>query len=318
MSRIAGFTLALMLLATVGSAQDWRGNGRLMGKVIDEQGKAVEGVIVRASLPALQHGVLAEAKTDKKGEWSIDDVAEGGWELAFEGDGYMPGKGNADVDETGRSTSLRTTLKKKFDPNAFIQDEGKKADALVVQKNYAAARAVYEGIIAKVPAVTAHMQQFIARTYYLEGNPAEAAAHLKTGLAMEPANVQMKFLLVNMLLETGAIDEASQIAGTIDEAKITDPTMYVNFGVALVKKQKSTDALQYLDKAVAKFPQSADPYYYRAVTLVDLVNAQKDPKDPERIAQVAKMKADLAKFLQLAPNAPEAESARKLLEQIDK
>ena len=318
MRRIAGFTLALVLMAGVAWAQDWRGTGRLMGKVVDEQGKPLDGVVVHASLPALTHGVLAEAKSDKKGEWSVEDVAEGGWELSFEKDGYHPSKANADVDENGRSSPVRTALKKMFDPNAFIKEEGTKAEALMAQKNYAAARAVYEGIIAKVPEVSGQMQQFLARTYYMDGKLAEASAHLKEGLAKDPANAQMKILLVTILLETGSTDEAAQVLAGLEETKITEPTLWVNFAVALVKKQKAADAVAYLDKAVAKFPQTPEPYYYRAVVLVDLVNAQKDPKDPERVARVAKMRADLTKFLQLAPTSPDAENAKKLLEQIDK
>ena len=50
-------------------------------------------------------------------------------------------------------------------------------------------------------------------------------------------------------------------------------------------------------------PQSGDAFYYRA-----LVRLQK--RDMEGA------KADLKKFLELAPNAPEAAAARKALEQI--
>src|SRR5512143_3424915 len=120
MSRIAGITLALVLTATVAWAQDWKGNGRLMGKVVDEQGKPLECVLVSASLPAF-HGVLAKGKSNNKGDWTVDDVGEGNWELVFELDGYVSGKGTSDVDENGRSSALRTTLKKAFDPNAFIK-----------------------------------------------------------------------------------------------------------------------------------------------------------------------------------------------------
>ncbi len=317
MSRIAGFTVALMLVASVAGAQDWRGSGRLMGKVVDEQGKGIEGVVVSASLPAF-HGVLAQGKSDKKGEWTIDDVGEGNWDLTFESDTYLSAKATSDVDENGRSSPLRTTLKKKFDPNAFIQEEGRKASALMDQKKYAEARAVYEAITAKVPEVNAQMQQFIARTYYLEGKPDKAAEILKASLAKDPANVQAKLLLVGVLLETGATDEAGQVLSGIYESKITDVSLYANFGIALVKKQKSTEAVQYFDKAVARFPQVPEPYYYRALALVDLFNAKTDPKDPERIALIGKIKADLTKYLQMAPNSPETDNVKKLLEQIDK
>lgn len=317
MSRIVGITLALMLMATSAWAQEWRGSGRLMGRVVDEQGKALEGVIVRASFPVVV-GALLEAKTNKSGDWTVDDVGEGDWELTFEKDGYDPAKASAEVDESGRSTPLRTTLKKAFDPNAFIRDEGKKADALIEQKKYAAARAVYDGIIAKVPEVSAQMQPFLARTYFLEGKPDKSVEHLKAGLAKDPGNVQMKLLLVSMLLETGAIDEASQVLSTVDEANVSDAALWVNFGLSLLKKQKSAEALPYFDKAVARFPQSPEAYYYRALALVELVNAQKDPKDPERIARIGGIKADLTKFLQLAPTSPEVENVKKLLEQVEK
>lgn len=317
MSRIVGITLALMLMATSAWAQEWRGSGRLMGRVVDEQGKALEGVIVRASFPVVV-GALLEAKTNKSGDWTVDDVGEGDWELTFEKDGYDPAKASAEVDESGRSTPLRTTLKKAFDPNAFIRDEGKKADALIEQKKYAAARAVYDGIIAKVPEVSAQMQPFLARTYFLEGKPDKSVEHLKAGLAKDPGNVQMKLLLVSMLLETGAIDEASQVLSTVDEANISDVALWVNFGLSLLKKQKSAEALPYFDKAVARFPQTPEAYYYRALALVELVNAQKDPNDPERIARIGRIKADLTKFLELAPTSPEVENVKKLLEQVEK
>jgi tetratricopeptide (TPR) repeat protein len=317
MSRIAGFTVALLLAASVAGAQDWRGTGRLAGKVVDEQGKGIEGVVVNASLPAF-HGILAQGKTDKKGEWSIDDVGEGNWELTFESDAYLPAKATSDVDENGRSSPVRTTLKKKFDPNAFIQEEGKKASALIKEKKYADARAVYEGIVAKVPEVSPQIQQFIAQTYYLEGKPDRAAEILKASVAKDPANVGAKVLLVESLLQMGATDEAATVIGGIEESKIPDAMLYADFGVALMKKQKAADALQYLDKAVSRFPQAPEPYYYRALALVDLFNAKTDPKDPEKLALLGKIKADLSKYLQIAPNGPEAENVRKLMEQIDK
>ena len=317
MSRIAGLTLACMLIAAGAWAQDWRGTGRLMGKVVDEQGKALEGVIVHASLPAF-HGVLAEGKSDKKGEWTVDDVAEGNWELTFELDGYLPGKATSDVDEDGRSSPVRVALKKAFDPNAFIKEQGAKAQALIDQNKYAEARAIYEGVIAKVPQVTLQMQQFVAQTYYLEGKPDKAAELAKEVLAKDPANTTVKLLLVGALLDAGSTDEAAPVLKSIEEAKITDARIYANFGLALMKKQQPTEALAYLDKATTRFPQSPDAYYYRAKALADLVNAEKDPKNAVRIERLGKIKEDLNKFLALAPRSPAAEDAKSLLDQVEK
>jgi tetratricopeptide (TPR) repeat protein len=311
--------VALVLVAAGAWAQDWRGTGRLMGNVVDDKGKPLEGVIVRASFPAVVNAIL-ESTSDKRGQWTVDDVGEGDWELTFEKDGYNSAKASASVDESGRSAPIKITLKKKFDPNEFIQEEGKKAAALIDQKKFAEARAIYESIVAKVPEVSGQMQPFIARTYQAEGDRAKAIEHFKIGVEKDPANVQTKMELINVLLEDGNTEEAQQQMSRIDEAKI-DPVIYVNFGVAVMKKQQNAaDAIKYFDKALAKAPQMPEPYYYRAHANITLVNAaaEKDPKNPERIERLGKIKSDLEKYLQLAPSAPLAEDVKKLLEQVEK
>jgi tetratricopeptide (TPR) repeat protein len=294
-TNVAILVLGVVLIASAAWAQEWKGNGRLSGRVVDEQGKPLEGVKVRASFPAVVGAI--EAKTDKKGDWVIDEVAEGTWQLIFEKDGYYPGQASSEIDESGRATSVRTTLKKVFDPNAFIQAEGRKAEDLIAQKKYAEARAVYEAVIAKVPEVAGPMQVNLARTYYGEGKLDKAIELLRSGVAATPGNLQTRLLLLSVLLERGSIEEASQLLGTIDEAAITDPHVYLNFGLALINAKKPAEALPHLDKAVARFPQSPQAYYYRAIALIELVNAEKDPEDPVRIERLTKVKADLGKFL---------------------
>ncbi|MGE5359251.1 MAG: tetratricopeptide repeat protein [Bacteroidales bacterium] len=316
-TRIAAITLALMVVASAVFAQDFKGNGRLSGKVVDEQGKGLEAVVVTATYPEVV-GAKLQVATDKSGAWVIEGVAEGNWELVFEREMYKPGKASVDVDESGRTGNIKTVLKKNFDPNEFIQEEGKKAEAMMAQKNYAGARAAYEGIIAKVPEVTIQMQPFLARAYYMEGNHAKAAEHLKIGLAKDSGNQTMRLMLVDIQLEAGATDEAAQTMQGIDEGKLTDPALYVNFGVALLKKQKTVESLAYFDKAIKRFPKVGESYYYRANALANLVNEQKDPKDPERIKRVGQIKSDLTKFIELSPNSPEAPTAKKMLEEVEK
>jgi tetratricopeptide (TPR) repeat protein len=317
MARIVGTALAVLLVATSVSAQEWRGEGRLSGKVVDEQGKALTGVAVQASLPGVI-GATLQAKTDKRGEWAVNDLAAATWQIVFDLDGYEPEKATEEVDDMGRSPSIKTVLKKKFDPNAFIQTEARRGDALMQQKKFAEARAVYEGIVAKVPQVTSGMQLYIARTYYAEGQPAKAIEHLRIGLEKDPASTQTRLLLASMLAQVGSVDEAKQVASALDETKLPSPDLYLDLGFGLLKQQKAAEALQYLEKAVDKFPQSAEAYYYRASALIELVNAEKDLKNPVRVERMGRIKADLNKFLQLAPDAPQVETVKKLLEQLDK
>ncbi len=316
-TSIAGVVLGGVLVASAAWAQDWKGNGRMTGRVVDEQGKPLDGVKVTATLPTMT-GAVVDVTTDKRGDWSIEGVVDGTWQLTFEKDGYDPGKGNAEVDEASGAVPVRTSLKKSFDPNAFIQAEGKKADALMNQKKYADARAVYQGIIKRVPQVTGPMQLNLARTYYAEGNFDKTIECLKTGLSMVPDNVQAKLLLANVLAEKGSFDEAGQALASVDEAAITEPQIYLNFAVAYVNAKKPEGAIPYLDKAVARFPQTPQVFLYRANALIEIANTIKDPKDPKRPELLGKIKSDLEKFLQLQPSGPDADQVRKLLEQISK
>jgi tetratricopeptide (TPR) repeat protein len=317
MSRTVGTVLAVLLVASAVSAQEWRGQGRLGGKVVDEQGKALQNVVVQATLPHVV-GAALQVKTDKRGEWFFDELAEATWSLAFQLQGYDPIKITSDADESGRFTQIKTTLKKSFDANGFIQSEVKKGDALLQQKKFAEARAVYDGIIAKVPQVEGNMQMYLARTYYYEGNPAKAAECLRVGVQKDPANTDMPVMLASMLAQAGQVGEAQKVAATIDETTLKTPDLYLDLGLGLLKDKKAGEALQFLDKGVAKFPQVADTYYYRASALIELVNAEKDPKNPVRVERMGKIKADLAKFLELAPTAPQADTVKRLLDQLGK
>jgi tetratricopeptide (TPR) repeat protein len=317
MRKIALLTVAVVLVASGAWAQQWKGSGHLTGKVVDEQGKGLEGVNVQATFPEAVGAVL-EGKTNSKGEWSIDEVGEGVWTLAFEKDGYDPGKGSADVDETGRAPSVRTTLKKSFNPNEFIKSEVARADALLGQKKYAEARAVYEGIAKRVPDVAGSMQPYLARTYLLEGNKEKGIEALKATLAKDPNNFPIKVTLVGVLCETGAVDEATRMAETVDESKLTDPAMYLSLGAALANQKKSAESVSYFDKAIARFPQAPEAYLYRANVLIPLINEEKDPKNALRIERVGKIRSDLNKYLQLVPNSPQADQIKKLLADLDK
>jgi tetratricopeptide (TPR) repeat protein len=305
---------AVLLLASPALAQEWKGDGRLTGKVVDEQGKPIQNVRVLATHP-LAFGVVEGKRTDKQGEWAIEDVAPGEWSVKFEAEGFEPGQGRIEVEEDGRARPLKTALKRLFDPNAYIKAEVAKADALLNQKKYDEARAVYEALGVKIPDISAQLEQYMARTYYLQGNLDKAIEHLKKARAREPDNVAYKVVLAGVYIEKGAVEEAKQAMAGVDDEKL-DPELLVNIGIYALKAAKHEEAVQYFDRGIKRSPTTPQPYYYRALALVELSRAKgQEAQQAERINQA---KADLSKFLQLAPSAPEAESVKQLLDQLTK
>lgn len=274
--------------------------GRVAGQVTDADGRPIEGVTVKLELPGSGG---TEAKTDKKGQWAVGGVHAGMWNIDFQKAGYEPSRISVSVEELGRLPPIKTTLAlSAADPTEEIRQELVKASTLLGEQKYAEARAIYEAILVKYPQAY-QVEPLIARTYYGEKQYDKAIEHLRTAVQRDPSSVENKLLLGNILVEQGHADEGRQVLAAIDEAAVKDPTTFVNVGIGLLNQNKPDEALTYFEKAIAGFPQSGAAYYYRA-----LVRLQKGD------TQAAK--ADLTRFLELSPDAPEAPAARKALDQL--
>jgi tetratricopeptide (TPR) repeat protein len=305
MKTICSTILAITLTAIAAApavAQDWRGAGRIAGKVTDDGGQPLEGVVVKAQRVGSNGGT--EVKTNKKGEWALNGLNSGQWNLDFQKEGFETSKITASVSESGANPPVTTKLKKAaVDPNIALQADLKQAADLMSQQKYADARAIYQGILDKHPEATAQLEPYIARTYYAEHQIDPAIEHLRAALAKDPNNIEVKLLLANLLAEKGNADESKQLMASVDESKITDPTTMLNIGIGLLNQKKPEEALTWFDKTVTRFPQSADGYYYRGITELQLEKADA-------------AKADLTKFVEMAPNAPEAATAKAILEKL--
>ena len=233
-------------------------------------------------------------------------IAPGTWNIDFEKAGWEPGNISVPVVELTMNPPIQVKLKPavaRADPNVEIKAELEKAAALLNARKYADARAIYESLLAKYPDIH-QLHPMLARTYHAEKNLDKAIEHLRVAVEKMPDNVEAKLLLGNTLIEAGKTDEGKQVLSAVDSSKITDPTVLLNVGIALVNQGKAADALTYFDQVVTRFPAQADGYYYRGITHLQL---QKN----------AEAKADLEKFVGLAsPDAPELPMAKKILEQL--
>lgn len=307
--KLSGLVVVAILISIAGAAaQEWRGTGRVGGFVLDENtGEPIEGVEVKATLPTSGNRGPEPSKSKKNGEWAAGGLSRGEWALDFSKEGYETRRITVGVTEMGRIPPMEIKLKKKapevVDPNVEIKDQLTQAAALMNEKKFAEARTIYQDLAAKHPQVK-QFRPLIARTYYAEGNKAKAIEELRAAVAADPDNMEVKLLLGNTLMEEGQQDEARQILASMDDTKVTDPAMFLNAGIALVNERKHAEALPWFDKAIARFPQHADGYYYRGIANLSL-------------AKTAEAKADLEKYISMAkPDAPELATAKQILATI--
>jgi tetratricopeptide (TPR) repeat protein len=317
--RNIAFTLALLVASTASTAStasmasmattvslsaQIRGEGRITGKIVDEQGQPIADAAISATKKDPQGQAPVQAKSNAKGEWTLNQLAAGEWTVEFSKEGFQSQRGTVTLDEASNSPRVDVKLAKTApDPNAEIQAELKRADTLLRGNQFADARKIYEDLLAKFPAIH-QLHRFIAAAYAGEKNYPKAVEHLRLVLEKEPANIDVKVLLAELLMEQGNKAEGVALLQSIDLTQVKDPLPFINGAINLINDGKPEDAIALLTKLNELFPKQNEIYYYRARAYLA---AKKMPE----------AKADMEKFVAAAPpDARELPDARKILEQL--
>lgn len=302
--RIVIAVAIAVLVAAAASAQS-RGNGRVQGTVIDQSGQPIADVVVKAQM--VDQTELMQAKSNKKGEWRLNGLANGQWKIEFSKDGLDPVRQMFEIRDD-RAEPMKITMgapQPKEDPSIALNAELQKAVQTAQAGKFAEARAICEGVLAKNDKVT-QCHAFIARMYAAENNAAKGVEAAKIAVEKEPANVDNKLLLADLLMEAGQKAESKAILDAIDMTQVKDPFPFINAAITQINEGKGAEAAEGLTKLQAQFPNQAEIYYYRGRAYL-------------AASKFDEAKADLEKFITLGkPESKEVADAKKILEQLNK
>jgi len=304
---------ALFLLGLLPSllilAQDWRGKGRLDGWVRDTNGQPIANAKVELTR---EKGGGTSTKTNAKGYWAILGLIGGIWNVDVTVAGYEPRKLSVNVTEAGRVPSMEILLEKAAAPVAGAQpgrDVGAEITAAVAQgnkllgeKKYAEARAEYEKALAVLPE-NPELWKGISQTYHGEGNKAKTEESLRKVIQLDPADTDTKILLGSLLIEEGKVDEGKAMIDALPPGAVKDPAVYTNLGIIFMNKKRPEEARAYMTRAIEIDRAIAESYYYRGLANIQ---AKKN----------AEAKVDFQKYLELAPNGPEAKEVKEMLQAL--
>ncbi len=296
--------LAALCLAAPLAAQS-RGNGRMNGKVVDEAGKPIVDVEVRAV--KVGDSEVFQTQTDKKGEWALGGLASGDWNIDFIKAGLETVKRSATVREGQRFSTMSVAMRAAPpDPREEINKEMERAAEHIKSGRVPEARKIYEDLLAKYPTVH-QFHNFIGRTYAAENNLPKAIEHVKIALEKEPANVETKLLLAELLQTAGQKEEATAILDTVEITQAKDPFVFVNVAINHINENRAPQAVDLLTKLIAQFPNEPQLLYYRGRAYL-------------AASKFDEARADLEKFV--AANPPKVEKelddAKKIIEQLVK
>jgi hypothetical protein len=302
------FSLAAALLAAAPlAAQDWKGMGRMEGKVLDPDGQPVVEAVVKLTLPS-RGGGGPTAKTDKKGRWAVAGITGGSWNADIEAPGYAPKQITITLPgESARIPPVEVKLERAAPkgPPPEIMAALQKGDDAYKAGKYAEARTEYEKVLATSvkPEVAVTLHEMIARCYSQEGNFAQSVAHLQHVLEADPSNITVRLLMAQEALRGGMLDKGLELLKGVDETAIKEPEIFYNIAVMFLNQSRPEEAIVYLTKAVTLAPTFVDGYFQRGLAYLQL-------------QKLDLCKADLRKVLELAPGTPQAETAQKALEQL--
>ena len=303
--RLSWIVVASALACAVpATAQDWKGMGRMEGRVTDDSGTPLVGVTVKLELP--ERGGGTTVTTDKKGRWVVGGIAAGTWHIDFELAGHASRRVSVSLpSESSRLAPLEVKLEKEatsgVSPEASQVLE--RAEAAYKEGRFAEARAQYTALLALRPDLAPRIHQQIGFSWIQEKQYGKAIEELDLVLAAEPDNAQVRAIAAQAALEGGMAEKGRQLLAGLSEGVIKDPDVYFNIGVNFVNAGLTEDAVQYFTKATSLDAAYVDGYFQRALAYL-------------KLGRTSESRADFERVLSLAPEGPQAPLARKALQQL--
>ena len=292
----AGFLLIFLLLtSSFVLSQGYRGKGKVIGYVYDEQGNPLEGVKVKLYSLKSQSGF--ETATDAKGKWKAFYIGGGEWNIDFEKTGYIPKKISAEIKEYDKNHDIEVKLK-KIEGVVITEDlkaELSKGNELFDGKKYKDAMEIYKKILEEFPdAYIIH--QNIGNCYFQMEKYDQAEEYYRKVLEKDPENQESMLLIGNCYSNRGEEDKALEWYNRIEFEKIDDPMVLFNIGSNFYNQSKFEEALKYYKKAVEIQNDFLDALYQLGLSYLTLEkyrdsvgafeNYLKYDPDSERASQV--------------------------------
>lgn len=325
MKRVLAVSLGILLSAvTLVASEDWRGNNRLAGSVVDKtSGKPVAGAKLKLRIQKGEKGG-PDVTSDGNGRWAILGISYGSWNIDVEAPGYeLRQIGPVQLAEGQRLPPIKIELDPQAAPapvaeavaepaheevkiggvavSKDVADAVEAGNRFITEQKYKEAVAEFEKAY---PTLSSNisLKLALARAYYGAGDLKKAIVLLDEAYKANP-ETQVAMLLANMLIEDGQTDRGKEVIEKLPAGSITDPTIYINMGIAAMNKKKPGVAVEYFTKAIGMNDKGHEGYYYRGLASLQM-------------GKTKQAKPDLEKVLQLAPDSAEAKDAKEYLKSI--
>ena len=305
--------LAVVALPVAASAQEYRGNGKVEGKVVDAEGEGLENAVVTAVYAETGTGPEAE-EAGNDGDFEVDDLKPGMWTLTVAAAhlGY-----GGDIVEVEVLEDDTPELEIVLQPLQTLLDQGR---ASLQAENYADALDAYLKLFVAMPD-NVMLHQPIGFAYQSLGQHEPALEHFEALLQgwqdlpegtpppVPGAETEIRIYMISSAAQLEDYGRMHAYMDSIDEAASAEQVVLglveISANTLINAKKNNQEALSVLDVAVQRAPDAPLAYYYRGMAQVQLKNY-----DAARV--------DLGKFIELSPTEnAQVKQAKDILEQLE-
>ncbi|MGE5342240.1 MAG: tetratricopeptide repeat protein [Candidatus Omnitrophota bacterium] len=332
--------LTISVFAVNSYAQEGRGNGRLLGQVMDKDKNPIVGV--KITLQYTQYSNRSDTTSDKKGQWGFFGLGMGQVKITAEKEGYRPEVTMLSVSGVSQNPKVTITMYKldevqsaekgKEQPEDKVKADFEKAANLFKQAKYDEALAIFKELYAAKP-----------EYYQLRFNIGLCYVEMQR---YDDAITELQAVLDKMLAPPAEQQPAgkdaqaqpqTQPAPSPESQKAELAKVYAAMGDVYMRQNKFTQASEYFKKSIDISPtdytlpynvaevlfaagktDEAIPYYQMAIKI------KPDwPKAYMQLGYAYLNKGDMKlatenfnKFLELAPNSPDADGVKEVLKSL--
>ena len=299
---VSGLACIATLIAVSAAAQQ---RSRISGTVTDEQGEPIEGCVVMAENPANMPSTL-ETTTNEKGNFSFSGVRSGLWRLKYGADGFHPFQEEFQVggrERVRRKVELvRATGQALLTRSKEARAEVDAANQAMAAGDYAKAVELYEQILAKAPEVY-EIYFNIGLAQEQLGDHAAAASAYEKFLESDPENADAMLKLAIALNRSGKIEKALALYEEVTELQPDSGIAHFNMALVLFQNERLDKAKEAFERSLALDTSLNEAHFM----LGHIHVSQGEP---------SLALASYEKFVELAPDSPNAEAARQAIEQL--
>jgi len=270
------------------------------GRVVDPGGAPLSNVKITLLDPTT--GAKFSLKTKKDGSFLKLGIPTGTYRATFELESYISLETAIRVDY-GEGEEQKFTLKKV--PPKMSEDPDLAEGLKYFQAgDFTKAIEFFEKGSAKFPE-SVEVNYDLGVSYLRSGRADEAIARLRKAMALNPNLIEAYFALGECHFAKGETQNALDAFSRALEIQPGNAQVYYNLGIVYYNNDKTDEAILSFEKAKELNPKFTSTYYQLGLALI-------------KKGDFAKAIEAFEKFLSLEPSAPEAESTKKMIEELKK